>query len=260
MDFILGPFNPFIGLPASADKYRRVTELVMNVVPLISSGAGETEYSLPLHRRCFNNIGGKQNERIQIIKTDIMGSFDSIQFPVYTIKYEGGLPGFQPGPALIQIKDDIAELKIMVGLSRKTITITPNDIIEVELNQEIYRSGGKAAAGAIIGGLLTGGIGLIAGAALGGKRRKENHLHLVIKYTARNCEVLISPNKEIPKIYAGLKTLLAKQTIRPVIENPSDDKTKNDAASEIERLYELLQKGMLTQEEFDAKKKILLGI
>jgi hypothetical protein len=48
------------------------------------------------------------------------------------------------------------------------------DIVQVaEIEAETYRSGGKAAAGAIIGGLLTGGIGLLAGAALGGRRRME---------------------------------------------------------------------------------------
>lgn len=44
-------------------------------------------------------------------------------------------------------------------------TITPID-------EEQYRSAGGAAAGAIIGGVLTGGIGLLAGAAIGGRRRK----------------------------------------------------------------------------------------
>lgn len=189
-----------------------------------------------------------------------MGFFDSIKFPIYTIKYEGGLPDVKPAPGSIQFKDDHAELKIMVGFSRKTITIKPDDIIEVGLNQETYRSAGKAAAGAIVGGLLTGGIGLIAGAALGGKRRKENQLHFVIKYLNRDCEVLISPSSDIPKIYTALKSIVAKQTVPPSLEPTSTHIIQNDTASEIERLHELLQKGILTQEEFDTKKKLLLGI
>lgn len=189
-----------------------------------------------------------------------MGFFDSIKSPVYTIKYEGGLPDFKPAPGSIQFNDECAELKIMVGFSRKTITINPDDIIEVGLNQETYRSAGKTAAGAIVGGLLTGGIGLIAGAALGGKRRKENQLHLVIKYMNRECEVLFSPSNDMPKIYAGLKTLIAKQTIKPAVENTTNEKPQIDSLSEIEKLHDLLQKGIITQEEFDAKKKLLLGL
>lgn len=41
-----------------------------------------------------------------------------------------------------------------------------------EIDAEVFRSGGKAAAGAIIGGVLTGGIGFLAGAAYGGRKRK----------------------------------------------------------------------------------------
>ena len=189
-----------------------------------------------------------------------MGFFDAVKFPIYTFKYEGGLPDFKPAPGSIQFKDNQAELKIFVGFSRKTILINPDDIVEVGLNQDTYRSAGKAAAGAIVGGLLTGGIGLLAGAALGGKRRKENQLHFVIKYMNKDCEVLISPSNDIPKIYAGLKTLVTKQTIQPAIENEASNRTNLDTTSEIEKLYDLLQKGILTQNEFDTKKKLLLGI
>jgi hypothetical protein len=44
-------------------------------------------------------------------------------------------------------------------------TITP-------IEEEKYRSAGGAAAGAIIGGVLTGGLGFLAGAVIGGRRRK----------------------------------------------------------------------------------------
>ncbi len=36
------------------------------------------------------------------------------------------------------------------------------------------RSAGKAAAGAIVGGVLTGGLGAIAGAAIGGRKRDDS--------------------------------------------------------------------------------------
>ena len=56
----------------------------------------------------------------------------------------------------------------------KARSYTQDDIKEInEIEEETFRSGGKAAVGAIIGGVLTGGIGLIAGAAIGGRRRSE---------------------------------------------------------------------------------------
>lgn len=41
-------------------------------------------------------------------------------------------------------------------------------------NLAYKRSGGKAAAGAIVGGVLTGGLGAIAGAAIGGRRKDDS--------------------------------------------------------------------------------------
>jgi hypothetical protein len=189
-----------------------------------------------------------------------MGFFDANRFPIYTIKYEGGIPDFNPAPGTIQFKEDYAELKLMVGFSRETITIKPDDIIEIGLNQDTFRSAGKAAAGAIVGGLLTGGIGLIAGAAIGGKRRKENQLHLIIKYMKTDCEVLIAPNNNTLYIYSGLKALAKQQTSNITLQTQETNNHENDAIAEIERLHELLQKGILTQEEFNTKKKQLLRI
>lgn len=50
---------------------------------------------------------------------------------------------------------------------------TLSDIKKIEeFDADEYRSAGGAAAGAIIGGILTGGLGLIAGAAIGGRRKR----------------------------------------------------------------------------------------
>ena len=52
-------------------------------------------------------------------------------------------------------------------------TYYPKDIKEiVEIDEETYRSAGGAAGWAIAGGVMTGGIGLLAGAAFGGRKRK----------------------------------------------------------------------------------------
>lgn len=53
------------------------------------------------------------------------------------------------------------------------------EIISLDWEEKSTRSAGKAAAGAIVGGALTGGIGLLAGAALGGKK-KDNSTAVVI--------------------------------------------------------------------------------
>jgi len=96
--------------------------------------------------------------------------------------------------------------------TKNTLEFKAEDIIEIGLDQEKYRSAGKAAAGAIIGGVLTGGIGLLAGAAIGGKQRTEHQLHLILNYRPLGREILVSikPSKNIPTIYMELKNLMNK--------------------------------------------------
>jgi hypothetical protein len=101
---------------------------------------------------------------------------------------------------------------------------------------------------------LTGGIGFLAGAAIGGKRKKENQLHLVVNYMGTDCEVIITPSKNIPTIYSELKKLMSKQT-KKTEQKQIETKPQIDIAAELEKLHGLVQKGILTQEEFDTQKK-----
>ena len=58
--------------------------------------------------------------------------------------------------------------------SWKPTTYYPGDVENIQkFSEEEYRSSGKAALGAIVGGVLTGGIGLIAGTAIGARKRKD---------------------------------------------------------------------------------------
>ena len=67
--------------------------------------------------------------------------------------------------------------------------------LQVDKNHE--RSAGKAATGAIVGGVLTGGIGAIAGAALGGRKKDTSTamIGFVDKETNRQFDVQIEYDK-----------------------------------------------------------------
>jgi|GEM_PF-7091705 len=186
-----------------------------------------------------------------------MGLFNSLG--LYTEKYEGGLPDLKP-PMRLQLlfKDSCVDLTFFKGIiEQKKIVLQPDDILEIGYGKEAYRSGGKAAAGAIIGGFLTGGLGLIAGAAIGGRRRKEQQLHLVIMYNGIKCELFLEPSKSMARLYTALKNLMAKQIKKP--EAISENVAQHDLVGELEALHGLVEKGILTQEEFEVKKKQLLN-
>lgn len=67
-----------------------------------------------------------------------------------------------------------AGVKLRFQVGWKTRKYVQKQMVSVEeIDRETFRSAGGAAVGAIVGGVLTGGIGLIAGAAFGGRQRKN---------------------------------------------------------------------------------------
>jgi hypothetical protein len=65
------------------------------------------------------------------------------------------------------------KVKVKKGAEPNTLNIdgTEFPITSVQWQEKGERSAGKAAVGAVVGGLLTGGIGMIAGAAIGGRKK-----------------------------------------------------------------------------------------
>jgi hypothetical protein len=77
-------------------------------------------------------------------------------------------------------------------------TSTKLPVAGLDWQEAASRSAGKAAAGAIIGGVLTGGLGLLAGAAIGGRKKDastavvtfEDGQRLYVKATGKDFEKL----------------------------------------------------------------------
>lgn len=68
--------------------------------------------------------------------------------------------------------------------------IPVSSIKNVSLQKGSSRSVGKAAAGAIVGGVLTGGIGAVAGAALGGRKKDDSLLVVTVDYHGMDIELI----------------------------------------------------------------------
>lgn len=84
------------------------------------------------------------------------------------------------GPLIISKADTPGYLRF----SRAFKKDVEYQVKNVEWEEAHIRSVGKAAAGAIVGGVLTGGIGLLAGAALGGRRKEDSTAILVLQDSA----------------------------------------------------------------------------
>jgi hypothetical protein len=141
-----------------------------------------------------------------------MGFFD---IPIAVLHYEFGFMDIS-GPKTVSIYAEPDGIKFVfppVGFGKKCeIIIDPKDIIDVSVDQERYRSGGKAAAGAIIGGVLTGGLGLLAGAAIGGRRRKEHRLNLVVRYKGVVCQIFFGASWSTQRAYMKFKEIASRNS------------------------------------------------
>jgi len=131
--------------------------------------------------------------------------------PFYQLIYQYGFPQYkQPRRMMVKVTETTLDLYITkLPFWYDVICLPKEAILEISLDSETYRSAAKTVVGAIAGGVLTGGIGLIAGAALGGKRRKENTLQLAVQHNGKTCVLGIKPHKKVPRLYAEIKHMLS---------------------------------------------------
>lgn len=107
------------------------------------------------------------------------------------------------------------ELTFRFQVGWKAHKYAESDISEVhEIDEEAFRSAGRAAAGAIIGGVLTGGIGLLAGAAIGGRRRRN--ATYVVRFNDGN---FVAFEEKAKKIQAALSKITEREKISEITKD-----------------------------------------
>jgi hypothetical protein len=95
-------------------------------------------------------------------------------------------------------------LTFKISASEAAKSYTQSDVAEiVAIDEETYRSGGKAVLGAIVGGVLTGGIGLLAGAAFGGRRKSEGSY--IVKFRDGNYIAFSETNSKLAKLIKAIE-------------------------------------------------------
>lgn len=137
---------------------------------------------------------------------------------------------------------------------------------------------GHIVGSALVGGALFGGAGAIIGSVVGSNpKRKINYIGVEITYERDNtCELLHAniykgkPIKasgftydgslETAKLLMGQLDLLMKKSSATAEKLSEASAQMLSGADEIRKYKELLDEGILTEEEFAAKKNQLLGI
>ena len=146
-----------------------------------------------------------------------------------------------------------------------TLIQNVNEIIEVTDDNSVNFMG--AAGWGIVGGLLTGGVGLLAGAILGGRGKTTT---FAIRFNDGSQFLCSGKSKDYSRllgITGQFENALLSTESKPEIEaapdsltpsQPSEQKPK-DIYSELIKLDELKKRGLLTDDEFDAQKTKLLN-
>ena len=154
----------------------------------------------------------------------------------------------------------------------KNIIFSYDDIISYELlqNGESITKGGLGSA--IVGGAMFGGAGTIVGGITGSKKTKQEISEFRIKIITRNpyqTEVYVN-FVPVGKVKTGSILFMsyndsAQRILSQLalITDSASNATSNSSdgiPDEIVKYKKLLDQGIITQEEFDAKKRQLLQL
>ena len=177
---------------------------------------------------------------------------------------------------LIKFDDNAKKIIFPKTLLRKARIYNYSEVLEYEILEDgnTITKGGLGSA--IVGGALFGGIGAVVGGLTGGKKVKEVVKSLKVKIVLDNkivpaeyIELLTTEFKKDGFVYRG-----AKQQAEDIVAilasivseneknqvNNSNVQNTNDPITEVKKYKELLDNGIITQEEFEKKKKELLNL
>lgn len=112
-------------------------------------------------------------EKLERMQKDVQDRQERAKFTKrINLIHLAGYPKIKAGKNVLITKAQGAN---QVKLGTNVVTVKA-----IDWSEKGKRSAGKAATGAIIGGALTGGVGLIAGAALGGRKKDDSVVTLIV--------------------------------------------------------------------------------
>ncbi len=160
------------------------------------------------------------------------------------------------------------------GFRKNTDYFKYSDIVSFDLLEDGENVSKGGLGRAVAGGLLFGGVGAIVGGVTGAKTTKNVCNSLQIKITLRNSyqQTVYIPfismstktsSFEYKTAYKNAQETLSALQLACESSNSSANATPQTSSTNIEDIREykkLLDDGIITEEEFNAKKKQLLGL
>lgn len=146
--------------------------------------------------------------------------------------------------------------------------VNSNEIVSYRINERGHdEHKHHTITRAVAGGILAGGAGAIIGGTTGGKTNEFiDHLGIVINLTdGSNFEIPVLRSKTKSNSFVAKVAYSALKNIISILEAWTAEKSdvsvsNNDIPSEIRKYKSLADEGIITHEEFETKKKQLLGL
>lgn len=132
----------------------------------------------------------------------------------YGVKYIIGYPGWD-NKRNVNVSANKGVVRIYEPVFKKEILINGQDILDISFDAKSKRSGARAATGALIGGVLTGGIGLLAGAAIGAKAKDKSEIVLLFNENGRERQVLLQTKDKTNAVFNLIQDAIADAKANP---------------------------------------------
>ena len=229
----------------------------------MAKNSADTKALLAVQNMSIEEIAGAQETRPEAL--EIINSFD---------------PTYDAAP-FAKFNDDKRQMILSSKIhksykSSNYILFDYDQLVDFELLEDGTSVASGGVGRAIAGGILFGGVGAVVGSVTG--KRTEKCQELKVKMTVKDYKDpvfyidLISFPAEVKKDSSEYATLMKQaqavvSKLQLIAESESNNapssngtQSKTDVTEELRKFKGLLDNGIITQEEFDAKKKELLGL
>ena len=132
----------------------------------------------------------------------------------YNVKYIIGYPGWDE-KTTVTVSANKGVVRIYESIFKKEILINGQDILDISFDAKMKRSGTRVATGALIGGVLTGGIGLLAGAAIGARAKDKSEITLLFNENGKERMVLLQTKDKTNAVFNLIQDAIAEAKADP---------------------------------------------
>lgn len=218
----------------------------------------------------------KDNQKLEETVTAVASNESALSDFTATKTIEGPLSTYK-------VSIDEANEKVAYISKEGTKVFSFEDIISVELLESgvtvSKKSTSRTIGGALVGGVLAGGAGMVVGGLSGSSRERRKVSSIIVKVTLRDVSnpsvnIVCFENYKLPpysdddgmylfygpaqEIVDTLNVIIDKVDGRSTQAQKADTAPSNSLSDEIAKLHKMLTDGIITEEEFAKMKEKLL--